>query len=58
MGQVVPRVLQVEMERKVHQVRMDLRELLDLQVCLACQVLLGHCLTFSLTLTGSRCLRG
>ena len=58
MGQVVLRALQVEMERKVLQVRMDLRELLDLQVFLACQVLQGHCLTFSLTSTGSRCLRG
>ena len=58
MGQVVPRVLAVERERKALQVHLDLRELLDLQVCLACQVLQDHFLTFSLTSTGSKCLRG
>jgi len=58
LGQVVPRVLAVERERKALQVHLDLRELLDLQVCLACQVLQDHFLTFSLTSTGSKCLRG
>lgn len=58
LGQVVPRVLQVERERKALQVPLDLREPLDLQVCLACQVPQDHFLTFSLTSTGSKCLRG
>ena len=58
LGQVVPLVLQVEKERKVLLARLDLREPLDLLVCRACLVLQGLFLTFSLTSTGSRCLRG
>ena len=57
LGQVVPLVLQVEKERKVLLARLDLREPLDLRVCRACLVLQGLFLTFSLTSTGSRCLR-
>ena len=57
LGQVVPLVLQVEKERKVLLARLDLREPLGLLVCRACLVLQGLFLTFSLTSTGSRCLR-
>ena len=58
LGQVVLQVLQAERARKALLVHRDHRELLDLLVCLACQVQQDHFLTFNLTSTGSKCLRG
>ena len=58
LGQVVLQVLQAERARKALLVHRDHRELLDLLVCPACQVQQDHFLTFNLTSTGSKCLRG
>ena len=58
LGQVVLQVLQAERARKALLVHRDHRELLDPLVFPACQVQQDHFLTFNLTSTGSKCLRG